>query len=75
MSYTDFSESDILIQMSRDYLECVACPINGQSFRAYSTDIMVIHLDAHESLGDQYPNDLIDKLWSDDEKNFPYDPE
>lgn len=71
--YTDFSDnSDVLITMSGNRLECVACSLSGGSFYAYTTDSMCFHLQKHTENGDRIPEDLEDKLWSDDDTNFPY---
>lgn len=72
--YVEFDDtSDVYVCKSGNRLECLACNISGGSFYANSTDTMCGHLEKHRKNGDRIPDDLEDRLWNDDEFNFPYE--
>lgn len=81
MSYARFSEYDVYLFMHvNGKLCCCACIFAGASFDepdyygsyyANSTQEMVRHLVKHKRRGDSIPGDIIERLWQDDEDNFP----
>lgn len=73
MSYVRFGGgSDVYVYLSvGDFLDCCGCTLQGTSFHAGSTQIMVDHLKEHIAAGHQVPDYVIPSLIEDDEINFP----
>jgi hypothetical protein len=83
MSYARFGwdSSDVYVFQSvgfsdhpNGWLECCACGLGndetwGRMFRAFSTQEMLDHLQAHRDVGDSVPQDCIDGLLEDRAEN------
>ena len=73
--------SNVYIYMSvgdRDHpggwLECCWCSLEPHCYRAFSTNVMIRHLQRHISLGDHVPERVIPELQADDAENFTAKP-
>lgn len=81
MSYARFFDCDVYVFMHvSGFLQCCACSLSGaqvhdpdmyNSYNAYSTQEMVDHLVKHKRAKHQIPADIVQRLWEDDEENFP----
>ena len=78
MSYARFGwdGSDVYIYLDvGGYIACCGCPEAGSwsaSYKAYSTEDMILHLWKHQNSGDHVPEDVFDNLWLDHEDNMEF---
>lgn len=81
MSYSRFVPHDVYVFMHLDdFLQCCACSLSGvdviepdrfSNYNAYSTQDMVDHLVKHKRRKHSVPADIVERLWADDDENFP----
>jgi hypothetical protein len=75
MSYVRFGEegSDVYIYMSvGGWIECCACPLQQESFKAYNTQEMIYHVSQHREAGHFIPYYVEEELREDDKENMKY---